>query len=169
MRILALDLSSKTGWAVDKPSGGDDPLFGTVELPGDFGDRYYGLFKFILDAIEVHQVDALIFEAPMPTGPKQNTTFETVRQQFGLAAIPDLIGKMRSIDCYEETPQTVRKLFTGSGANDREAKARVTMACGILGWKVRTTDEADACALWAYCKANTDPQFAASLKARLAE
>lgn len=152
-RVLALDLSSHTGWAIDRPTGGEKPLSGVVDLPLD-GDEYGRAFvafeQFLCDAIAAHAPDAVAFEAPlMHRGSNFITTEQTVRLLFGLAAITELVAHRSGLMAYEVNVATVKRHFAGNG---RATKADMMARCRQLGWEVKDHNAADACAVWDFVR-----------------
>lgn len=148
--ILALDISTKTGWAYGHPStrltkpaaqglwdlGGMIP---SIAKPGA------ALADSLADAFEVMQPSLLIIEAPLA---KQQST---ARLLLGLAYVAELVAYRWSVRCREEMPQTVRKQIMGRGNGWKKPD--------IVSWVqargIQTTDHnvADACILWFYAAA----------------
>lgn len=152
-RVLALDLATTTGWAVDPPGPARrdaKPINGALVLSwddNDFGPGYERFACWLEDAITVHAPDVLAFEAPVPRGDKRG--FNAGRILLGLAAITELVATRMHVMPYEAHIQTVRKHFVGNGGAD---KADVGFRCRALGWDVRTNDAADACAVWDFAR-----------------
>lgn len=175
-RVLALDLSSKVGFAVDAIDGGEDaaPHAGVWRLPGldaeIVGQSYAKLVPLIDAAIVAHQVDLVAFEAPLPPstsgGGAPKAAWVAMAQQ-GLAAVAEMAAllmpgendrgqftwvKRPGIDVVQVHVQTVRKHFVGSGRPENP-KAAVMARCRQLGWHVVDDNAGDACAVWAFVKA----------------
>lgn len=160
-RVLALDLSSHTGWAVDAPGGGDKPLSGVVDfdLHGDeYGPTFSAFRNFLNDAVCIHEPEVLAFEAPlMPHGGNFMTSEQTVRLLIGLAAHAEQIGHAMGLETVECNVQTVKRFFTGTG---RAQKADMIARCNAIGWPVKNHNAADALAVYAFVKSSLDPKFA---------
>jgi crossover junction endodeoxyribonuclease RuvC len=160
-RVLALDLSSHTGWATDAPGGGDKPLSGVVDLPMDgeeLGRAFNSFRLWFCDAVTVHKPEILAFEAPlMPRGGNFMTSEQTVRFLIGLAAHAEELGHAWQLETYEVNVQTVKKFFAGTG---HATKADMVARCNQIGWPVRNHNAADALAVFAFVKSSLDPKFA---------
>lgn len=156
MRYLALDIATVTGYAADRPGGGDTPVTGTVRVrveDEDLGAAFLEFEQHVEDLIAVHRPGVLAFEAPLVIGGGRGTTrptnHATVRLLFGLAAIAELVGTRRQLQVFEAHIGSVRRHFCGSGrADKREVLAR----CKLLGWDVKTADAADGAAIWDYAR-----------------
>lgn len=156
MRVLALDIATNSGWAADRPDGGDAPISGEFRVPTDGEDLGLAFVVFerqLLDLMAVHQPDVLCFEAPLPVLNRNHrtapTSEHTVRLLFGLASVAELVGRRADLEVYEAKVQTVRKHFVGNGY---AGKPEVAARCRLLGWKVVGHDAADACAAWDFAR-----------------
>lgn len=149
-RILALDLATTCGFAVDQPGGGEIPLSGSFRcnhFGDEVGDCYRDLERRVLDLIAVHAPDVLVFEAPL------SRMDAAARKLFGMAAIIDLIGAREGIETWECNVGTVRSHFLGHNRFTKgEVKGAVMRRCSQLGYRFDGHDAADACALWDYAK-----------------
>jgi Holliday junction resolvasome RuvABC endonuclease subunit len=154
--ILTLDVATNTGFCVGA-SDDPNPAFGHFTIPptGDDVGRFGIFFEDWLTAlIDFRQIGIVVFEAPIL--PRQ-TQLMTVRKLSGLALLVEMICRRRKIKCREARASSVKKFFAGTG----KAKKVDTMeVCRRYGWRVKTDDEADACALWAYSVALYAPQHA---------
>lgn len=154
--ILTLDLATNTGWACGAP-GDADPRFGHVTLPStgeDIGRFAMAYDQWLCEKLDADQPRMVVFEAPILP---QRTTPVTVRKLSGLVWHTEFVCVRRRIMCREGRASSVKKLFTGYGF----AKKADTMSIARrYGWRVRTDDEADACALWAYSVCKVAPQHA---------
>lgn len=168
--LLALDLSTKCGWAHDRPGSGVPPFIGTEYLPrvegdedgNDFSGTYAAYWRWLEAKIAVVQPDRILFEAPLPDlkprNPqlRQKTPAWVVRLLLGLVALTETMAALKGIPCNEAMVATVRKHFVADG---RAKKHVVMQRCRLLGWQVRNDNESDAAALWAFGKAQIDPKF----------
>lgn len=155
-RVLALDIATVTGFAVDRPTGGDKPLTGTFrsEHDGDdFGQAYVEFERQLCDLIAVHNPEVLTFEAALVVGGNRGTTrptnINTIRKLFGLSSVAELVGTRAGLTVYEAHIQTVRRHFCGNG---RAEKPEVYDRCRLLGWDVKSMDASDAAAIWDYTR-----------------
>lgn len=158
--ILALDLSSATGWAAGSP--GETPRAGTRRIgrPGQRIGAFLDIFdRWLSDQITVHQPAVLIFEAPILTAGK--TSIDTARKLMCLAGVTELIAFRREIPrVFEADSSTVTKFFTGRGSyGNRDAKkAAVMEQCRQLGWQPCDDNAADALALWRWAEFKLYPK-----------
>lgn len=145
-RILSLDLATATGWCCGAPDNAN-PDFGTFVLPstgddvGTFGLKFAEWMKA---TIEQYKPALIIFEAPIL--PKKTQPM-TARKLMLLAGLTEMMARHRNITCREGRASAVKKYFAGTG---RAQKEDTKAMCRRYGWRVKTDDEADACALWAY-------------------
>lgn len=166
-RILALDLATTTGWATDSERSGV-PDFGSLKLDGDdHGSKGAALADFLAREIAHRRPELIAFEQPSDPQfyqdkhddegkPVRRTNFMTVRMLLGVAFLVDTIAKQNKIDCVEVPVQSWRAFFTGTTRGGKDpAQAR----CRQLGWLTVGFDESDACGLWAFAKANSDPKW----------
>lgn len=152
--ILALDLATKTGWAVGSP--GAAPRCGSIRLaPADAsnGAVYVGLARWLGDFLAVERPRSIMIEAPLNarTQVAVGTTEATALRLFGLVAIAEMVAHARGVwDVRTASVQDVRQHFVGARrfkAKD-EGKRVVAEQCRVLGWQVPDLDAADAAALW---------------------
>jgi hypothetical protein len=160
-RILALDIATNSGFAVDPPVGSanpDRPISGSflVKHQGDrLGDAYRLFENNVEDLIIVHRPDVFSFEAPLPRGRKDGvggapTSAHAVRKLFGLAAIAELIATRHGLEVYESNVQSARSHILRGVGRGKEQKAAVFRFCWTLGWNPIDEDASDACAVWSY-------------------
>jgi Holliday junction resolvasome RuvABC endonuclease subunit len=145
MIVMALDISTKIGFAVGTPAA--KPAFGTYPLPkpsdpDDFGSRFAALDKWLGDQITIHRPALLAFEAPIPPrGDNMTSNWPTIRLLIGLVSVAEMGAAHAGIPCEEVAVPTWKKGFTGTGRAD---KADVITKCMSLGFRVATDHEADA-------------------------
>jgi len=149
VRIMALDLSTRVGWAVGVP--GERPRYGTWMLPSmaDNGRCGAALVAALEDAITVHAPTHIVAEAPLPL-PAQNHA-ATARLQFGLAWTVAMVGYWRDVQTRECSVDKARMGILGRCrfAGHRDEAKRVVMGwCEKQGWPVDDDNMADACLLW---------------------
>jgi Holliday junction resolvasome RuvABC endonuclease subunit len=159
-RILALDIATTTGYAVDKPGGGDTPLSGSFRcshFDNDVGDAYVEFEQHLVELIGVHKPDVLVFEAPLVLVGGDRSTVktnqQTARKLFGLAAIAELIGARSHLRVFECDVSAVRSHFLGRARfHKNEVKQAVMRRCQQLGYSPNGYDAADGCAVWDYAR-----------------
>jgi len=153
--VLALDLTTNTGWAVDRPDGGEKPLIGTHRLPSggkEYGYALLALADWVLSMIEVHKPDVVAFEAPLMFGrggPTRPTNVDTVRRMLGSASIAEYVATDLDLTVFETDVQTWRRHFV---ANGRANKSDVIHRCRLLSWGVLDDNQGDACGIWDYAR-----------------
>lgn len=154
-RVLALDLSTYVGWAIDASEPGAPPIMGTERIPPVADGEGYGLtfFRFrhwLSMAISVHQPALVAFEAPLlASGVAGHSTEMTGRLLIGLAAHCEEVCFAQNREVVEGNLQSVRKFFCGHG---HAKKSAVLQRCYSLDWLPKDHNQADAAALWAYTR-----------------
>lgn len=154
-RILALDLSTRIGWATGRL--GEEPDHGIIELPKGLGASGLGkVYAAAVDALadlrDTMHFEQVVMEAPLP--PQAQTHAHTARIQLGLAACVDLWCYRRDMLCSEVAASTVRTKILGTarfGGSDR-AKAAVMEWCRGQGYEPATHDAGDALVLLAFAQ-----------------
>jgi hypothetical protein len=169
MRVLAFDLSSKSGAAFDGSDG--KPQFSTHKdrMPedDDFGPMFGRHAQWMRDLIAFQRPEVIAVESPwIPLGdrPKDEdgnakgrpTSIPIVLMLIGLWAVATTVANAHGIPCRRRQVSTVRKNFTGDG---RAKKQDIERRCFLLGWKPLDNHQADAAALWAYEKMQGDRAF----------
>ncbi len=156
MRILALDLARKTGWALGTVND-KVPESGSVTIASE-GASMAKLFSnwrlYLRDFLVMHpDIRTVVFEAPLPPMMKTGTTnITTIRRLMGLCAVTEeLLFTLDRYDVREARVADVRNHFIGSNRHKRpEAKALTKARCRQLGWAPVDDNAADALALWDY-------------------
>ena len=151
--LLALDLSSRTGWTYGPP--GARKAGGVWQLPpaSNRGRQFNTLSEHLCDALDLFRPDAVLMEAALSVFAQ--TREDTARQQFGLAAMVELICDRYDMEPFEANSATVRKAVTGAarapGKNEREKKQHWVRWCQANGYPdVLDDNEADSLILWRY-------------------
>jgi crossover junction endodeoxyribonuclease RuvC len=164
-RIFALDLASRTGWAIGDPSDAR-PASGSVRFatPGaSLGAIYACCRQWLSDFVTADpEIRLIVFEAPMaPQHMAGYTTAHIVRILIGLCAVVEELAYARGLDVREAKVSDVREHFIGSNRIKRkEAKAATIDTCHRLGWAPADDNAADALALWHYQASIFDPKLA---------
>ncbi len=155
MKILALDLSTNTGWAAGEIGG--RPLHGVIRLPSTKKD--IGLFAQFFETevrvlLAVQKPDRVVFESPILTG---TTRLATLRKLYGLAYHTELICLQRDIPCSETHMQTARSTLgfkqlprsvKDKAARRKHTKSEIMRLCRAMGWEPADDNEADALCIW---------------------
>jgi hypothetical protein len=157
MIVLALDLATKTGWAV---GGGGMPETGLHVLPtGHRGHAFLGFNKWLYDKVDQTGAQMIAYEKPLFGGKGVKMREEVVMKLVGLAAMAEMIGASRGVPVVVVAVQPVRKAFLGHGrpANPKQA---VLDRCKLLGWETGGDDNrGDAAALWHWARATHDRTY----------
>ena len=147
MKLLALDLSTHTGWAVGEHV--DQPRFGTFHLPktgDDIGTFVAAFDDWLCSMIAVEGLDELVFEAPlMIGGANAKTNITTVRKLMALASHTEFVCHRQGVMCREANLATVKKFFAGSG---RAQKPDMIRSAQRYGFAVKDDNQADALGAW---------------------
>lgn len=175
MKILALDLATKLGFALGDRSGvilsGSRRLPKTAEDLGRFGRAYR---DWLTIGLNRHKPELVVYEQPMLRG--GSTNMNTLRKLYGLAFMTETIcGDTKAgfdIPVQEVNNGDWIKHFLGAGNVPRDSDARkkaVFRICGIRGWKVEDYDEGDALAILDYAIACQSPEAALAATPLFAE
>lgn len=160
MRILAIDLSSHTGFAIGDTDG--EPRCGTLELPKtgeDVGTFLLAFDCWIRDIVALEKPTVICFEAPILMAGK--TSLATARKLMGLASHTEFVAADLHITCREANIMTVKAFFAGTG---RASKDDMIAAARRYGWTPRNDNEADALAVWSYSSHTMAPQHSARFR-----
>lgn len=148
--ILALDLSSHTGWAYGHTAD-KEPLWGQIDLPtvGGQGMMFAGLQRTLADLITVLEPKHMVTEAPLSLQAMNNR--QSAFQQIGLRSIATMEAYYGSLAYHERDVYSVRLRVLGTGRfPEGKVKQTIIAWCQRRGWMVATDNQADACVLWEY-------------------
>lgn len=140
---LALDLATKTGFAVLRADGRIESgvvSFGLKSNEGE-GQRYVKFRRWLVDMKQAHGIDRIVYEKVMGHG-----AFQVIAAHVygGLLATLQAFGEHHSIAYDGFAVTTIKKRWTGSGKADKVA---MVAQCKALGFHPRDHNEADAIAL----------------------
>lgn len=163
--LLALDLSTNTGWAWWKNCA-QPPECGTEKLPkthdpADYGRRTYHLDQWLQNFLMNHPIDAIAFEGPfIPRGMFQprdgessfETTVHAVRLQMALATIIETVATGWKKRCIEVSTISAKVAMVGFGRKPKDEpkfdwKKAMLLAATRQGYRVSNDHEADAVAV----------------------
>jgi len=146
--ILALDLATTTGIAVGDSGERPDCSHVRLGLRGSpHGHRFMMARKMILRLLDLHSPDIVALEQPLASDGGGHR--ERAEVLFGLRGIVCEVCYGNRTDLLEASVSTIRSHFLGRSRGKRsELKDAVMMQCRIMGYDVKTHDEADAAALW---------------------
>lgn len=163
--IMALDLATRTGFAIGKPGGAIRS--GSVRLRDSEDINSRGFRKlgiWLRDQFSVEMPELVMIEAPLPVGamidwdggdghrPKFRSNPNTIFFLNGLVSGAHTICGPYGVRCLEASVQTVRKHFVGH-ARPENPKAAVIARCrqlGLMASQNKDDNEADALALHDY-------------------
>lgn len=145
--VLALDIATKTGWALHKP-GMERPFFGTLRLPStpeEVGAPVQRLHEFLTDQHRLHGgLTDVVFEAqhiatpgrPDPeTGKRKGgIDINVIYKLIALGGHVEWFAHCIKARCFKVHIGTWRKHFCGSGNMDRATSKMTAMdKCRRLG------------------------------------
>lgn len=133
MKILSLDIATKTGWSLPEQSGTYDLSF----AHGDWGTMTAAFIDWLASMIAEHSPDQIVIEQPFMRGAH-------TRLLFGLVQAAHATAYRHGIPRKEYTPQAIKKFATGS---HKAKKIEVVEAVRKFGFKPLEDNEADAIAL----------------------
>lgn len=150
--ILAFDLATVTGVAIGRPC--EAPTAWSFKLTGDHAARFGELLRVANRLIKERRPEHVVIEAAY-VGPDPNVA----KLLYGLRGVVYSVANLHGLPVGERKASVVRKHFLGeSGGKRANAKAMVMERCRLLGWPVRSDDEADAIALWSMRASEIDPE-----------
>lgn len=144
MTILALDLATKTGFALLRPdnrieSGVEN--FAMRKGEGE-GARYVKFRRWLVEMKQAHpDLNRIVYEKVMGHG-----AFQVISAHVygGLLATLQAFGEHHAIAYDGIAVATIKKQFAGSG---RAQKSDVIHQCRVMGFNPKDDNEADAIAL----------------------
>ena len=165
MKVLSLDIATKTGIAVGD-TGGNPKAWSFGLGKGSNGLRYARLIQLVWNLCREYSPDLVAIEAP--TAGKYTNQF-----LVGLAACAEGTALMAGSRVQVCMSPAIRKHFLGRhlttrdfpqlkshAAKKRAIKEQVLSRCHLLGWDAEDDNAADALALWSFACAHHDPKFA---------
>lgn len=151
--VLALDLSSVTGWAYARPMIDRQPWCGTWHLPkiGGEGARYVAFENILAEAMTVLQPIAMVIEATLPMMALAEHSNQSIAfQQITLRGIAIMEAYRANCPWTSIDARTVRQEVLGApwGLKRKEAKAMAINWCARRKIAVADDNAADAVMLW---------------------
>lgn len=147
MRIVALDISSKTGWAVYDDAAAR-PLLGTKPLVGwgyDEGTMLEHFRKWLGEFIQKHNPQMAAVERPfIPThgGKVDGVTVSRQHMLCGMAVWA--FGAVGIQWHWAPVPQWRSHAFGSARNNGTDWKVRAKQRCDFLGWEYPDDNAAEA-------------------------
>ena len=153
IKILALDLAKKTGWAMN--GKGPAPFVGTWDLPG-FSDRdtprsLASIYSAVREMVTANAIEIVAIEAPLILPGRSAHTERSLVMLCGAAIAGAINGGAKHIETV--APNSWRKVVLGNGRPD-DPKGASLRYCASRGWKIEDHNASDAaCVLvWAQSK-----------------
>lgn len=158
-KVLALDLSTETGWAFGRPGPGC-PEWGFIELPKEESRAaVIARFEDWLDAaIDRLKPDAVVYEAPF--GPQQQRDVLSCFYAYALAGATEACCFRAQVPFRSHSVETIRTAVLGRKTlteDEKRMKPRVTVKTQIVapwiksqGWDISNHNSRDAAVVWAY-------------------
>lgn len=162
--VLALDLASRTGFALGCP-GDHRPLSGSIRFASAGASHeamFAGALMWTRAMIQRHAPSTIVWEAPMPTSfSKGLSNVTTTTVLYGLPAVIGAAAYRCGVyDIRKASTKDVRNHFIGSNPKRAKAKPMVMRQCRVMGWPVADDNEADALAVWSFMCSILDPNLA---------
>lgn len=143
MRVLGLDLSSNSGYAV--ADNGEIIVSGTKRLKGKLGQRLQEFEEWLRSFIREHCPDSIVYERPHFRG------YAATLSGVGLIATVEKISYETGLHCEGVHTATLKKFATNYGkANKAAMTGAANLATGKQLEVVANNDEADAIHLALY-------------------
>ncbi len=141
--ILALDLATRTGFAILRPDGRIESGEVRFDLKASEGQgmRYVKFRHWLIEVKQRHELTELVFEQVMGHGAYQVIAAHVYG---GLLATLQAFGEHHRIPYHGIGVTTVKKQFAGSGKATKEDMVR---QCRALGFQPGGHNEADAIAV----------------------
>lgn len=159
MRLLALDLATRLGWAHGSTRGGD-PISGVHQLPktgDDVGQFIAAYSRWLSSMVEETKPELIVFEEPM-VNTAGRSPIKTTLKLMGLCSETERFGFVRGIKYAQVHAGTWKKSFVGTGKVSKTMKPYpVIVACKRHGWVVTDDNEADALGIWVHSVRTMEP------------
>jgi hypothetical protein len=149
--LLALDLATRTGFALERRDG-QPPLLGSALMSGGMhpGRKGADYIDWLGSFIKVNRPERIIYEAPFMSADVKDKdgrpigNAKTLEWLVGIAFVTDILAYRFSVPVSKLATQSARRLFTGSGRSDKDV---VMAECRRRGWNPQDKDAADAACL----------------------
>ena len=138
MNILALDMATRTGWAIKAMDS--EIVYGVKDYSpytADWGGLFAVHHKWLSDTIAIHSIQHVVIERNFFRG-KASQLFA------GLNAITHMVAFMHDVDRSEVAPTELKKFVTGTG---KSKKPEIVKHVREWGFDTCDDNEADAIAL----------------------
>lgn len=155
MKYLALDLSTRTGWACGSEWETKGGVWKLGQLKRDgIGHCASSLAASLETALRTEKPDEVIYEAPLPSHSKGIAKDTMVaRMQYGLCAVVEMIClECGNIPCVEASADEARKMVLGKALRGPSEWIKEVVMCWAIdqGHDPFDHNEADARLLHKY-------------------
>lgn len=118
MKIVAVDLATRTGWCVAR--AGKPVRVGTHNLypyRANVGRFLNAHMKFMGKVLQRGDVDLVAFESPLL---RTQTNLATLRKLYGLAGVTEMVARSHGVRTWEVGATTAKKMLTGNGRAEKQ-------------------------------------------------
>ena len=142
MKILALDIATKTGWAMcDDGKYGYGVFVCECEIRGAKYDMFMVKLLKLFKSFNSYKPDIIVFEKAFQKSQKSTELYH------GFLAMLEYRAWQYGIDLMGVYATHLKKWATGNG---KASKERMIAAAKLLGWDPKDDNEADALLLLEY-------------------
>lgn len=138
MKILALDMATLTGWAINFKKGGSGVMKFDVPRGASPGTRYLRMTKWLVKTIQENDIDLVVYELPHQRGGAATEI------ALGFAATVQQVCAYLLIEHYAVRADAIKIFATGKGNASKEEM--VLQSASKLGIVPEDDNHADA--LW---------------------
>lgn len=139
--VLALDLATKTGWAIKHRDGSiKSGVYDSSGKKGSHeGQRFINFRSFLSALIVEHQINHIAYEDI-----RRHVSTQSAHIHGGFKAIMLMVSAGHNLETSKYGVGTIKKHFTGKG---NASKDDMLLKARELGFQPKTDDEADAIAI----------------------
>ena len=136
-RILALDLASTTGWAIQRENGHVETGTATFLSWLNPGSRWIRFHDWLFKIIDFENPQRIIFEEPFIHMKHRSG----IGLSYGFKTITEYLAARNEIPCQGIAPTVLKKWATGHG---NATKDQMAIYARSMGWKLTNDNEVDA-------------------------
>lgn len=152
-KVIALDLATKTGFAISRPETPDQPLHGTVNFGAQRrGGVFLNFAQWFQPLLKLEQPDLVVYEATWlnPARDRGDST-EVAMKLLGLAAWCEGLCERAHVECRMAAIADVRQHFIGTSRISRaDAKRAAIRMCQMQKWNPADDNAAEALGILSY-------------------
>ncbi len=135
--ILALDLASETGYAVQRADGVVLTGIASFLKTLNPGDRWIRFHDWTAGMLDFEEPQLIIFEQPFI----HMKHASGLGISYGFKTVLEMLAARRGIKCYGISPSELKKWATGRGNADKSLMLRYARS---MGWNLSNNNEVDA-------------------------